>query len=423
MGNVDARDVQDDFARELKAMGLLETEPVMDGKFHRCPVDGAKKGSLDGAYVGYLDGRPAGYIENHKSGAKSAWKFGFEPDVVAPGEREARRLHVAELIAAREAKQVIDRENVSAKAERMWARLSKERPRECPYLDAKGADGHGLGFASDGGIFVPMRDTAGKLWSLQRIGPDGEKTFLKGGRKAGCFHVVGTVEDGKPFLIAEGYATASTVAALTGLPCVCAFDAGNIGPVAEAMIARHPKSFVCVMADNDRFCKEREDGTPFNPGVEFATAAAGRLSMGVAVPSFAARDGNGTDYNDLARTSGLNAAREQALEGIRAAMERSYGQLRAKASESSGTELSAVAIEPGKGPIFGTPVAFGYGMIAFRQGKDGVFLAKASRFESLPERFKRQRMSQGPDGRLHCAPAPARERAAVEPKALPEMAM
>ena len=62
-------------------------------------------------------------------------------------------------------------------------------------------------------------------------------------------------------------------------------------------------------------------------------------------------------------------------------------------------------------------------MIAFRQEKDGAFLAKASRFEILPERFKRQRMLQGPDGKLDCVPAPARERVGVEPKEFTEMAI
>ena len=59
-----------------------------------------------------------------------------------------------------------------------------------PYLARKGVQAHGLRFAPDGCVLVPLRDAAGDLWNLQRIAPERpaegtDKLFLKGGRKSG----------------------------------------------------------------------------------------------------------------------------------------------------------------------------------------------------------------------------------------------
>jgi putative DNA primase/helicase len=70
-----------------------------------------------------------------------------------------------------------------------------------------------------GALLVPMRDEAGRLWSLQAIFPEHhpelgrDKDFL-GGRKAGLFFAIGESTD--TFLIAEGYVTAAAVHEATG---------------------------------------------------------------------------------------------------------------------------------------------------------------------------------------------------------------
>ena len=96
-------------------------------------------------------------------------------------------------------------------------------------------------------------------------------------------------------VIAEGSATASTVA--TQFPGACvlaAIDAGNLEPVARAVRSRYPAVQIVVAADDDRL-------TPGNPGLtkarEAAAAVGGKLVRPV-WPEGAPDDL--TDFNDLA---------------------------------------------------------------------------------------------------------------------------
>ena len=73
------RDPRQEFAEALRDAGLvLDGEPIMDGQFHRVPVEGAKRGARDGAYVGHIGGSDAGdrahgYCKNHKTGEERRW--------------------------------------------------------------------------------------------------------------------------------------------------------------------------------------------------------------------------------------------------------------------------------------------------------------------------------------------------------------
>jgi putative DNA primase/helicase len=51
-----------------------------------------------------------------------------------------------------------------------------------PYLAEKGIASHGLRQDAFVRLLVPVQDADGKLWSFQRIGPDGFKQFYEGGR-------------------------------------------------------------------------------------------------------------------------------------------------------------------------------------------------------------------------------------------------
>lgn len=81
------------------------------------------------------------------------------------------------------------------------------------------------------------------------------KRFAKDSRKEGCFHAIGGLEalaSAPALIIAEGYATAATVAEVLGQPTMAAFDAGNLLPVAQALHERHPGKPVLIVGDDDR---------------------------------------------------------------------------------------------------------------------------------------------------------------------------
>src|SRR3954469_22969162 len=68
-------EVQAEFADALQRAGLRpKGAPIMDGKKHRVPVEGDRRGRLSGTYIGHLDDHPAGYIHNFKTGEEIRWR-------------------------------------------------------------------------------------------------------------------------------------------------------------------------------------------------------------------------------------------------------------------------------------------------------------------------------------------------------------
>jgi putative DNA primase/helicase len=109
-------------------------------------------------------------------------------------------------------------------------------------------------------LLVPGYDVDGKLWTVQYIKEDGTKRFAKDSQKHRCFHVVGaaTAAEGLQKLavspviaIAEGYATAATVAKYGNVPAVAAFDSGNLLAVATALHDRFPDKRIMIAGDDD----------------------------------------------------------------------------------------------------------------------------------------------------------------------------
>lgn len=121
-----------------------------------------------------------------------------------------------------------------------------------PYLERKKLGGlFGARIDSETGsiVCVPCRDIFNKLWGVQRIYANGEKSFWKGQRKEGTFHQIGEIRDFT--YIVEGYATGVSVHEATGCPVIIAFDAGNLRRVAKEIRQRHHSATIVIAGDND----------------------------------------------------------------------------------------------------------------------------------------------------------------------------
>ena len=206
---------------------------------------------------------------------------------------------------ARERAELQQRQRQAAEdAARLWSSASESGA--SAYLERKGVQSHGGRFGPGGVFLVPARDAAGELWNVQSIRPqrpaDGgpDKLFVKGARKAGTFHLMGSPEGVAWILVAEGYATAASVHEATGRPVAVAWDAGNLAHVVRALRGRYPSARLAVCGDDDR---PTEGRTGRNPGRLKATAAA-RLAKGPAVFPAELPDG-GTDFNDMHQAAGL----------------------------------------------------------------------------------------------------------------------
>lgn len=91
------------------------------------------------------------------------------------------------------------------------------------------------------------------ITSTQTIYPDSFKRFMTGGKTKGCYFVL--EGDDSIIYIAEGYATAASVAEATGNMVYVAFSAHNLYEVASYVKHKHGKIIIC--GDNDDTCRTK----------------------------------------------------------------------------------------------------------------------------------------------------------------------
>lgn len=246
--------------------------PVADGRIHRYRVEGDKAGSLNGWCVLAVD--PIAH------GLAGSWRTGevhkYRDQEARPINRvERAKLHRQMQLAKAERyqEQVKVWAEAAAKAGRLWgiARPAKENH---GYLLAKGVKAWGIRQLNES-LVIPARDTAGKIHTLQFIGPDGGKRFLSGGQVQRHYYAIGRPVD--TLCICEGYATAASVYEATGYATAVSFNAGNLAAVTRALWIKFPKLRFIVVADDDH-------ETPGNPGLTEATRAACQVGGWVARP-------------------------------------------------------------------------------------------------------------------------------------------
>lgn len=306
-------DIKDAFKEAMRDAGMTPpAEVIADGRLHRFHIEGHKRGSLNGAYKLHLDGhRPAGYFEDFVAGIKANWKLGG--DTTPPTPEEQKRM--AEATERRKQDDAKRYEAAAETARRLWESAEHVAGRGHPYLERKRVDAHGLrrlrawykriqtqegewqNATVHGVLLVPMADTAGRLWNVQAIFAEPhpllgrDKDFLRGGRLRGLSHAIG-----KPtpsVVVCEGYATGASIHAATALQVYCAFAAGNLLAVAQAIRAATPGAKIIIAADNDAH-------TPQNPGLAAAKKAAAAVGGLLAVPPIPG------DFNDLQNLEAIN---------------------------------------------------------------------------------------------------------------------
>ena len=245
---------------------------------------------------------PNGYAENNRTKEVKRWK------ARAQGlSAEQRSELLADLDKKRHERHRQEQERFEATANRLvneLQSLSLSGVERTSYHKAKGIEPLAGVPVRNGDLLVPGYDVDGKLWTVQYIKEDGTKRFAKDSRKHGCFHVVGAANaveglqklaNSAMIAVAEGYATAATVAKYGKVPAVAAFDSGNLLAVATALHDRWPEKRIMIAGDDDHKLEN-------NPGRVKALEAAQAVN-GIAVfPNSTAeqREKGMTDFNDLA---------------------------------------------------------------------------------------------------------------------------
>ena len=313
---VDANPVEQ-FAEAIRESGLqLEGPPQMDGQLHRVPVEGDKGAERSGAYTGHLDGKPAGFIHNHKTGVKQNWKASGQVAALGAQDRAQMAAEAAQKRHDRAHEREQQAERTAQQVDAMWTAATPVQAH--PYLADKGIEAHGARQDEAGRLLVPVQDADGRMWSVQKIGPDGFKQFQEGGRVEGGHFPIGDVDAPGPLLIAEGFATAATLHEMTDMPTIVAFNAGNLLPVAQTYRDLYPERAIFVAGDDDRQRETERDGQgrpKVNVGRVRAEEAAAAIDGQAVFPHFAA-DALGTDWNDLAQAQGRPEATSQLRHAI-----------------------------------------------------------------------------------------------------------
>lgn len=274
------------FREALFKAGLPTKENIVcDGKLHRLHVCGDRPGTKNGWYILFSDG-------DFTIAVFGCWKRQIyktwhtkSPRDMTPAEcvEHKKRMDAARTLWATE-KQAI-RKTARERAARIW-NLLLPSPHDHPYLTMKGVKSHGLRISKNS-LVIPLHDSAAALHSLQFIDAEGNKRFLSGGRKHGCYFIIG--KPNGTICIVEGYATGASIYETTGHPVAVAFDSGNLLPVAQSIKKRFPEAKIILCADNDAH-------TQGNPGVSKAREAAEAISGFLAVPPIVG------DFNDFIRS-------------------------------------------------------------------------------------------------------------------------
>lgn len=212
-------------------------------------------------------------------------------------------------------KQANIQQSAAQRAQQEWNQATPLQGSNHPYLQKKNIASYGLRIGRDGALLVPGMSMYDGIQTLQRIYPDGSKRFVKGGKKAGCFHWI-SQHDNVPaevdIVLCEGYATAASIfEAISGIVVVC-FDAGNLMPVAQDIHRAYPNNRIVIAGDNDQF-GEKNTGRAKGDAVAFAFERA--ISV---YPEFRQLESFPTDFNDLHHLEGLAEVREQLMREIRA---------------------------------------------------------------------------------------------------------
>jgi putative DNA primase/helicase len=269
----------DSFVRFIAANGIIAPDHIAPGKWVRCRTTShpkKKNGSIKLADDGLV-----GWCQDYAVHAEPVlWRANDDVISVTPIDRAAIARRNAERRAALIAATLGAREYYGRCTPLQYAH---------PYLVSKGlgvAGCHGLRVDAAGALVVPMLYN-GKILSLQRIAPDGEKKFHFGATTKGAYYAIDR-PGATLTALAEGFATGLTIFhAIPSSRVLVAFNAGNLPVVAET-VARFGMGVVC--GDNDW---ETHGRIGANPGLDAAHKAAEILNVGVAYPTCA-----GSDWND-----------------------------------------------------------------------------------------------------------------------------
>ena len=285
----------------LRDNGFNVDSVQFDGEEHRCSTtDHPRK--KNGSYrAESKSGLPSVLYYNHRTGKGGLWTPKRKKKFTDAERMElAKRMEKAR--EERETEQARIHEKVARQARKEYG--ATKPCKSHTYLTRKGIGPvPGLKVDDEGWLRVPVFDESGEIVSMQRIDAQGRKRNYPGGKKKGCYFLIGDADEADTLIISESLSTGISLHEATGFLVMVSFGKDNLLAVAELARRRYPDIQIIMAADND--IPDSPDGE--NDGVELATAAAQAVGGFVAIPELV--DGGKCDFNDLLRQEGAKRVR------------------------------------------------------------------------------------------------------------------
>ncbi len=276
-------DIVNKFIDHMRTHGINPSSPIIpDGTLHRAYVEGDHTGTLNLAYVLHSDGIPAGWFQHFRTGITGTWTLNGKRDPMS----DAMKKQIKYARQVRQQEQAKAHAKTANKTRWIWEQATPITEPSYPYHNDKRIRSHGERLYKEV-LAIPIQDETGMLVNLQFINPDGQKRFLSGGRKKGCFSTIGGITE--TILMCEGWATGASLHESTGHYVIVAMDAGNLKPVAEVIRKQHPTATIIIAGDND------ETGVGQQKANDAALACGGKMFIPPVL---------GMDWNDYINQGG-----------------------------------------------------------------------------------------------------------------------
>lgn len=338
----------DDVLSQLSSVGLIVDKPLdFNSRIQRWKVDGEdneKRGWsrlkewTSKAGNTYIVGVYGVWQGNDDGKIKIELPKQDDPDRPALTREDIAAIRAAQKEAS---KKLAEERKAEAKRAGQWAAMvwaHCEPSTEHEYLTRKRIAAHGARImakiddliipgldssnhfrlaSAEGALVIPMHDEHANVCGIQFIYPSGhprkakierDKEFWPTGMAmGGTFGLIGHVKRDGIILIAEGFATASSLHEATGQSVAYAFSANNLGKSGKLLRKTCPRAKLLFCADDDYL-------TEGNPGCTAAAQATAEIEGSAWVkPDFTnggeetdIRHGKKlTDYNDLAVLTGF----------------------------------------------------------------------------------------------------------------------
>lgn len=269
------QDGESEFRDVLLHAGLYTNNPlIFDGKLHRFHIIEDRPHSKNGWYVIFRLPFLAGAFGCWKRCISQTW-YSRSQSFASYQERYLIQEQLRKAQILRELEQSKMEEQAHHRANDLWQRAIPASDSH-PYLLRKKVKAHSIRILNNS-LVIPLYDSNRKLRTLQFINPEGNKRFLAGGRKTGCYFPIGDFVENQ-LLLCEGYATGASLFEAMALLTIIAFDANNLKPVAIDMRKKFPDAEMIICADNDISTK----GNPgLSKGIEVAQLIGGKLAYPV----------------------------------------------------------------------------------------------------------------------------------------------